>query len=57
MERKLEELLARQAVIPGEVGMAQDEKDAAIGEARRRRALRSSLTRYSGKVSVGLIYE
>ena len=51
LERKLEELLTREAEIPGEVGMAQDEKDAAIREARRRRALRNSLTRYSGKVS------
>lgn len=55
LERTLEELLAKDMEIPTKAGFAQDEKDAALKEARRRHALRNSLTRYGGKVgfSVG----
>lgn len=51
LERSLEELLAKDMEIPTKAGFAQDEKDAALKEARRRHALRNSLTRYGGKVS------
>lgn len=54
LERRAEELLAKEAEIPGEVGLAQDEKEAAVAEARRRRALPNSLTRYAGKVGEDL---
>ncbi|CAM9632001.1 unnamed protein product [Scytosiphon promiscuus] len=49
LKRQLEELLARESVLPEEATLAQEEKDVAIKEARRRGALRDSLTRYAGK--------
>ncbi|CAN0025533.1 unnamed protein product, partial [Ectocarpus fasciculatus] len=47
--RQREELLAQEVVLPEEVTLAQDEKDAALAEARRRGAMHNSLTRYAGK--------
>lgn len=50
LDKKLEELLALEAVLPEKAMLAQDEKDAAVAEARRRGALPNPLTRYAGKV-------
>lgn len=50
LERRLRELVAQEADAAVELCTAQGEKEAVIAEARRRRALRNSLTRYAGKV-------
>lgn len=52
LERLSQELRAREADIPGETGVARVEKEVAVAEARRRHALRTSLTRYAGKVGL-----
>ncbi|CAM9453617.1 unnamed protein product, partial [Ectocarpus sp. 13 AM-2016] len=49
LRRQREELLAREVVLPEEVTLAEDEKDAALAEARQRGAMHNSLTRYAGK--------
>lgn len=54
LERQSQELRIRQAEIPGETGLARVEKEVAVVEARRRHALRNSLTHYAGKVGGSL---